>query len=337
MPASLRSFTDAAADAVARAIAGLQRDAQRERELREAEHRARLAELETRLLAVADIERQLAERLAVLKDGEAGPQGEPGDAGPQGERGEPGPAGEAGPQGEPGFDLDDFDTELAEGGRVVLLKFARGDTVETHEIPLPVGPQGEPGRDGERGLAGDRGEPGERGADGAPGERGPEGAPGKLPVAKAWSDAVHYEGDVVVHAGATYQALKDTAREPPHEDWLCLAGRGNDGADGRSFTVRGTWQEEAEYSALDVVALGGASFVARRDNPGACPGEGWQLMSAQGKRGNQGERGAPGPKGDPGPAAVALEIGDDGLLTLTNGDGSRVTCDFYPLLSKIVR
>jgi hypothetical protein len=63
-------------------------------------------------------------------------------------------------------------------------------------------------------------------------------------------------------------------------------------------------------------------------------------MSVQGKRGNPGERGAPGQKGDrgePGLPVVALEVSEDGSLTLVNGDGTTVTCDLYPILSKIAR
>jgi hypothetical protein len=196
----------------------------------------------------------------------------------------------------------------------------------------PEGPRGEPG------VPGESGEAGPAGKDGATGERGlegPPGAPGKLPQARAWSDGVHYEGAVVTHAGATWQAQRDTGREPPHDDWLCLA-RG--GADGRSFVIRGTWSEAENYRELDVVALNGASFGARCDNPGACPGDGWQMIAAQGKRGNAGERGAAakGERGSPGPAAVSLDIDEEGLLTLTNADGSRVTCDLYPLLAKLV-
>jgi hypothetical protein len=43
--------------------------------------------------------------------------------------------------------------------------------------------------------------------------------------------------------------------------------------------------------------------IAKRDNPGVCPGDGWQVMSRQGKpglRGENGERGLRGEKGDPG-------------------------------------
>src|SRR5262245_41271060 len=58
--------------------------------------------------------------------------------------------------------------------------------------------------------------------------------------------------------------------------------------------IRGTYDSQAKYSANDVVACNGASFIARRDNPGVCPGAGWQMIAAEGKRGVAGERGAPG-------------------------------------------
>jgi hypothetical protein len=58
--------------------------------------------------------------------------------------------------------------------------------------------------------------------------------------------------------------------------------------------IRGTFDSKASYTANDVVACDGASFIARRDNPGACPGSGWQMIARQGQRGVAGERGAPG-------------------------------------------
>src|SRR5262249_5407311 len=60
--------------------------------------------------------------------------------------------------------------------------------------------------------------------------------------------------------------------------------------------VRGTFDPKAHYVSNDVVACNGASFIARRDNPGACPGDGWQMIARQGQRGPPGERGAPAPQ-----------------------------------------
>ena len=200
------------------------------------------------------------------------------------------------------------------------------------------GAPGEPGLAGPPGQDGAPGRDGRDGADGKDGDRGPEGPAGKLPVTRAWADGVHYEGDVVTHDGGTWQAIRDTGRAPPHEDWACLAAPGRAGADGRTFTIRGTWAEAETYQAMDVVALNGASFVARRDDPGACPGEGWQMIAAQGKRGAPGEAGKPGPRGEQGRAGagvVGLDVDADGTVTLTNADGTTAQLDLYPLLSRI--
>jgi hypothetical protein len=61
--------------------------------------------------------------------------------------------------------------------------------------------------------------------------------------------------------------------------------------------VRGTHNPQSTYSANDIVAKDGGTFIARKDNPGPCPGDGWQLMAKQGQRGvagPKGERGLPG-------------------------------------------
>jgi len=86
--------------------------------------------------------------------------------------------------------------------------------------------------------------------------------------------------------------------------------------------------------------LNGASFAARRDKPGPCPGEGWQLIASQGKQGKPGQIGPAGrgERGIPGPSIVSMSIDDqNGLLTLKNADGSVVTCDLYPVLSRLGR
>ena len=161
------------------------------------------------------------------------------------------------------------------------------------------------------------------------------GKDGKLPIVKEWSDRVHYAGEVVTFEGSTYQAGCDTGRAPPHDDWVCIAAAGQPGADARSPRVRETWSDQVkDYRELEIVALNGAGFIARRDNPGPCPGDGWQIIAMQGKPGKPGER----VKGDPGPAGprvASIEIDDQGLLTLANADGSTVACDLYPLLSKL--
>jgi hypothetical protein len=126
-----------------------------------------------------------------------------------------------------------------------------------------------------------------------------------LPPVKQWqADVVYYAGDVVSHERGSYQALKDTSRQPGrNHDWICIA---SGGVDARSPHVRGTYDPTASYQALDIVVSNGGSFIARKDDPGELPGDGWQLMARQGQRGvagekgERGEPGAPGAKGEPG-------------------------------------
>jgi hypothetical protein len=73
--------------------------------------------------------------------------------------------------------------------------------------------------------------------------------------------------------------------------------------------IRSTFDANADYRRLDVVALNGGSFIALKDAPGACPGAGWQLMASQGKRGppgEKGERGPSGPRGDVGASGATI-------------------------------
>lgn len=156
-----------------------------------------------------------------------------------------------GERGERGFSLDDFDTELSADGLSLLLKFARGDTVETHEIPLPQGPAGK---------------------------------------------------------------------------------------DGRGFTVRSTYDEAAQYDAGDIVALNGGTFVALADDPGPCPGPGWQMWARQGKTGKPGDPGQPGKEGKPGPATrlVGGRIDVEAMqLVLVQDDAEAVSIDLFALAEVI--
>jgi hypothetical protein len=178
---------------------------------------------------------------------------------------------------------------------------------------------GAAGKDGAAGAAGKDGAPGLDGAagkDGVDGAAGKDGAPGKLPTVKAWVERVHYESEVVVHNGATWQALRDTGREPKDTsaDWITLAGRGIDGSDGQSLTIKDTFSPTERYNALDVVTLDNRWFVARRDDPGPCPGPGWKAgpgigrTGKPGERGPQGERGLPGAQGKSASAITGWEI-----------------------------
>jgi len=248
--------------------------------------------------------------------GDDGLPGVPGVEGPQGSRGEAGAKGEKGDTGEPG--LPGVPGPQGPQGDVGAKgeKGDKGDAglpgipgVEGAQGPIGLkGEKGEKGEAGATGAAGDQGlpgvpgAPGERGAAGPQGERGPEGAPGKLPIVKAWREGIHYEGAVVTYEGGTFQAKCDTAVHPlslglVHDDWTCLAIAGRNGA---SLKVVGTHDPQKKYLALEVVAKDGGTFVARKDDPGDCPGEHWQLMSRQGARGIAGPKGDRGPEGKQG-------------------------------------
>lgn len=136
--------------------------------------------------------------------------------------------------------------------------------------------------------------------------------------------------------------VKDGAPGPKGDPGESIEGPpGRDGTDGRSFTVRGTYGEGETYDMLSVVALGGSSFVALRDDPGPCPGDGWQLLSPRGKAGPPGPKGdrgdaVTGPPGPPGPGLAAMTLSSEGVLTLTFEDGRSFSQDFYQPFSQMI-
>jgi hypothetical protein len=100
--------------------------------------------------------------------------------------------------------------------------------------------------------------------------------------------------------------------------WICLARAGRNGSDGRSPNVCGTYDAREKYERLDIVALDGAAFIARCDNPGVCPGDGLQALSRQGRPGRHGEtgdrgvRGEKGERGEPGATVVSWQLDREG-------------------------
>lgn len=435
------SIADAAAAYVGRAVAEMERQFRQEREVREAQFAAKMAELDARLVSVAQVERHVADRLATLKDGADGRDGTDGQDGKDGvsptaesiaalirddaervaaevaratldawERPKDGrdgqdadpaeverlvseavaripapmngldgkdgssvtvedvaplierqiaeavavmpPArdGKDGRDGRDGQSIDGVDVDIIDRDTIVL-RITMGDIDHAFEIGLPEGVAGKDGIDGKDGRDGSDGKDGAsvtvedvrplideavaKAVSEIPAPKdGVDGKDGKLPIVKAWEDRVYYEGEVASFDGGVYQAARDTGKAPTHGDWTCIVSKGRDGEDGRSFTVRGTYEADGEYDHLDVVAMNGAAFVARCANPGPCPGEGWQMIAMQGKPGKPGQS----VKGDRGPAGPGLQfmaIDDNGLLTVRNADGSTVECDLYPVLSRL--
>jgi|SRR5215472_13128186 hypothetical protein len=166
--------------------------------------------------------------------------------------------------------------------------------------------------------------------------------PGKLPVAKIWrAESVTYEAQVVCYEGALYQARKDTAQVPGGSNWVCVARAGRDAV---TPDVRGTYNPSEDYKCLDIVEVSGCSFIARKDDPGDCPGPGWQVLSL---RGNAGDRGRPGPagkkgergeKGEPAPMIISWVVDRThyrAIATLSNGKPGPVL-DLRPLFEQFV-
>lgn len=158
-----------------------------------------------------------------------------------------------------------------------------------------------------------------------------DGLDGKVDRAEPWAMGVHYARQVRTHAGGTWQAIKDTASEPPHPDWQCLSAPG---AQGPAMEVRGAFDGDSSYRAHDVVLLNGSSFVAVQNEPGACPGPGWKLLASAGGRGKQGDPGKPGAPGKPGrdgSDVIALHL-DGARIVLTMADGVEHIADLSSLL-----
>jgi hypothetical protein len=135
---------------------------------------------------------------------------------------------------------------------------------------------------------------------------------GVFPIVKAFAPGkVHYAGVVVTHEGALWQASVDTGHAPPSDDWAALAAKGSDGVDGTTPVVRSTWKAGIEYHRLDIAVTDGSAFIARKDNPGACPGDDWQLIAAHGRQGIKGPPGIKGDRGDIGPSIVGWKVDRD--------------------------
>jgi hypothetical protein len=260
----------------------------------------------------ASLEQRVSERLTTVRDGR---------------------------DGDPGRDGKDADPAQFEALSALLEQRVseRLATLRDGEKGEPgetiVGPPGPPGPPGERvvGPRGEKGEPGES-IKGPPGEPGPKGPPGELPTVREWTRGVHYEADVVTCGGSLWQASRDTGEPPGHEDWQLLAASGRDA---KEIEHRGTYSDAESYQRNNIVALDGGAFLAVRDDPGPCPGEGWRLLVARGKagrpgdKGDKGERGLQGLEGRPGTSIAEIEIKGMSLI-VSMSDGHVVARDLRP-------
>jgi hypothetical protein len=141
---------------------------------------------------------------------------------------------------------------------------------------------GEKGERGEKGEQGEKGEAGQAGAPGAKGDQGDKGDQGETGEA------------VTGPAGRDGIDGKDGAPGAPGERGE-RGLPGDPGVDGRTlFNIRDTYDAAEKYLMGDVVTLNASWFVARKDDPGPCPGSGWKV-------GPTGRKGEPGPRGEVGP------------------------------------
>lgn len=299
---TLKAFTDAASDAVARAIAGVQLEARRCEELRAAEHRAFMAEQREALNLLA---RRADERIAAVRDGIDGKDGRDGIDGKDGIDGLNGSDGAPGIHGKDGADGVD--------GR--------------------NGVDGAPGRDGVDGERGAAGADGRAGMDGAPGKNGIDGAPGR-----DGADGKNGEPGPAGSDGRDGTDGRDGQDGAPGRDGVDGKDgeNGVDGKDAYHGEARGLFDPEVEYRALDVVSFNGSEWRAKRDSPGELPGEGWMLSASRGKRGDRGERGLEGREGKDGRSIVAAYADAAAMaLVLTNDDGSEHKIDLYDVARAI--
>lgn len=272
LPAPLRGLIDAGADAIARAIAGVQREAARAEELRQAEHRAFMAEQREALTVLS---RTAEEKIASVRDGVDGKDGERGPVGPQGERGEKGDPGEQGPIGPAGQD----------------------------GLAGAVGAQGEAGPQGERGEVGETGPAGRDGVDGLPGLQGEQGLAGE--PGEQGPAGERGEPGIAGESGRDGLSGEDVDVERVDERTIKLVFAGRDDtayAFELSFPVvinRGVYEQGRAYDDGDAVTHEGSFWIAQRTTD-SVPAEGsaWRLAVARGADGRDGANGVDGQPGN---------------------------------------
>ena len=96
--------------------------------------------------------------------------------------------------------------------------------------------------------------------------------------------------------------------------------------------MRGVYRSGERYQVLDIVSKNGGSFIARRDDPGECPGDGWTNLSLPGKRGAEGPVGPKGDKGDQGARGDAAPTILEWVLDYDNYRAIPVMSDGSPAL-----
>jgi len=98
-----------------------------------------------------------------------------------------------------------------------------------------------------------------------------------------------------------------------------------DGKDAYPGQACGLHDPAAAYRALDIVSFNGSGWIAKVDNPGELPGDGWMLLAQRGKPGKPGD---PGKEGRAASEVVALYTDPKAMqLILTKDDGTEMKAD----------
>jgi len=223
LPETLKAFADTSAGLLAKAIADVRKEAARNEEIRQFEHRAFMAETRE---AVAILTRQVEERLANVKDGQDGRDGIDGKDGLDGERGADGSDGRDGTDGRDGIDgkdglngADGSDgrdgVDGTNGADGADGKDADMDALRKHLDALVAAiPAPQDGKDGRDGVDGKDAYPGE--------------------VKGVFSAEDEYRArDIVAYDGSSWMARKDAPGELPGEGWMLLASKGKRGDQGK--------------------------------------------------------------------------------------------------------
>ena len=157
--------------------------------------------------------------------------------------------------------------------------------------------QGEPGPQGPAGATGAMGSQGPEGPQGPQGATGPQGPKG------------------------------DTGAQGPQGPEGPQGPTGATGEAGQGFNYMGTWIDDNEYHAYDVVTYEGASYVCKNavsgsNTPPPDDTTNWDTFAAKGADGAKGEQGAPGPQGPTGPTGATGAQGPQGIPGTTGATGA---------------
>jgi hypothetical protein len=354
---TLRRFTDAATEAVARTIVSFQRESGLEREIREAQFAARMAEFGSRIQSVEELERRLAERLTTLKDGRDGADGKSvaiDDVRPIVEEYvERVLAGWDRPKDGQSVTVDDVEPVLR-------------DMVEAAVARIPVPKDGRDGKDGAsvdpdviRQMIADAvalipvPKDGRDGVDGKDGRDGADGASvDPADVARMVSEAVALippapagkDADPELVAALVDEKVRAAVEALPPPEKGEKGDKGDAGPMG-SLPVVDPYQDRVYYEG-EACTYDGGVYQAIRDT-GKVPGHAdWRCIVArgmdgaegkEGKQGPQGKQGKPGQRGERGAGAVRARLSEDGQHQITTfSDGTEVVCDMYPVFSKVL-